>query len=145
MNARFASSLEETHHARSDDPSHPRDAANSSSLADMMPAEIAEAGGERLGDGPADVADPERDEEVGRGLAREASIAATRFRAEISAKPSRPASCSMVEPVVVGGVGDEAVIDELADALLAESLDVHRSPRGEVGDPLHPLSRGSRG
>ncbi len=43
------------------------------------------------------------------------------------------------ERVDVARVGEQARVDELADALLAEPLDVHRVAPGEVHDSLHAL------
>ena len=81
---------------------------------------------------------------LARGRSLESSIAATRFVAESSPKPSRPMRSRHLEPVAVGRVGQQAGLDELGDALLAEALDVHGAARGEVDDPLHTL-RGAVG
>ena len=75
-----------------------------------------------------------------KGREREASIAASRLRAETSPKPSRPASCSSLELVDVGDVGDQAFLQEAQRLLLAEAVDVHRALADEVLDVLEGLA-----
>ncbi len=49
------------------------------------------------------------------------------------------------ERVDVAGVGEQPGVDELAHALLAEALDVHRAAAGEVHDALRRAARDTRG
>ena len=76
---------------------------------------------------------------LARGRRLESSIAATRFVADSSPKPSRPTRSDTWRLIAVGRVRQQAGRDQLGDALLAETLDVHGAARGEVHDPLHPL------
>ena len=68
-------------------------------------------------------------------------MAARRLAVDSSANPSRPAKVSRGEGVQVGDVDQQAVVDQQLDPLLAQALDVHGRPGGEVGDALHPLAR----
>ena len=73
------------------------------------------------------------------GRSREASIAAIRRFAEISAKPSSSSSCPRAQLVEVGGAVHEPALEQHADLLLAEPVDVHRAARDEVAQQL-PLA-----
>ncbi len=92
-----------------------------------------------------DVADAERvDEARQRHGAR-----ARRWRRGASPptaarSPRGVSSWSTVTREEVGGVGDEAGVDELVDDRLAEALDVHPRARGEMAQTLAALGRAQR-
>ena len=52
---------------------------------------------------------------------------------------ARGRECARVEPVQVGQRADHAAVDQLFDQLVAQALDVHRPPAGEVQDRLLAL------
>ena len=78
---------------------------------------------------------------------RRASIAAKRLRTEVSPYPSRSTSflrCACVplsQRENVGRRGDQLVLEERLDLLLAQPLDVESIARDEVAQPLHLLCR----
>ena len=82
----------------------------------------------------------------GSGRVFEPSIAASSLSALIAAKPSSAEQLLLGEPVQLGGVVHERLVAgrQLGDGALAEPLDVHRSPRCEVDDPLVALERARR-
>ena len=77
-----------------------------------------------------------------RGWRFDASIAPGGvFAADSSPRPSRATRGGASQPVEVGGILDQAGQHQLHDPLLAQALDVHATPRGEMDDPLHALGR----
>ena len=133
---------EEPLHALGD---HRADAVDRGELLDGRgrdAVEVAERARERLRGGRPDVVDAEaRRARATAARCFDPSIASTRFCADFAAMRSSGSELVDGQRVDVAGVLEQAGVDELADALLAETLDVHRAAAREVHDALHALRR----
>ena len=103
--------------------------------------EAADLACQRARGGGPDVRDAEADEQTGQGPG---TGIVDRVDEELSGPLADAFERHQLldgERVDVAAVGQEPRVDELPDALLAETFDVHRATAREVHDALHPLRR----
>src|SRR6185295_5902636 len=99
---------------------------------------------ERLGARRPEVADVQPDQQVGQRPVLRRLDGRLQVAHRDGTEPFELSDAVPVDRVDVGDVVHELELEELADALLPEALDVHRAPRAEVSDGSGQLERALR-
>ena len=92
----------------------------------------------------ADLPDAEGVEETGESRRLASGQRREHVRRGFVAQAREPRELPVRQPIEIADIGDEALLDELVDELVAETPDVHRPPGGEVPEALLALGRAAQ-